>query len=135
MNDKEARRIALKALNRQRRRKGWGKGENHNNTSLKETDVLTIVKEHEAGTTQAELARQYDVTTTTIGNIINGHTWSDLTGFFPKVRRITKTRQKKIRDDWALRNPDGTKTYNVRALSRKYKTTIKTVRDIIHERY
>ena len=53
------------------------RGTDHHNTTLGEADVLEIRRLYAAGsrTTRAELARLFNVTTATIGNIVNRKTW------------------------------------------------------------
>ena len=51
------------------------RGRDHHNTPLEEADVLEIRRLDAAGSTRAEVARRYNVTTATIGNIVNRKTW------------------------------------------------------------
>jgi transposase-like protein len=57
-----------------------GRGERNLKAKLTETDVLEIVRLYGAGKTKAEIARQFGVTQPTIYFILNGTSWSYLTG-------------------------------------------------------
>ena len=76
------------AYSRIQARSAVAKGESHHNTSLTRKRVLAIVKLRRSGRTYEELRSGVapKVSVATIGNIINGHTWSETTGIQPAAR-------------------------------------------------
>ena len=63
------------------------KGEKNPCAKLKEQDVIQIVKHLKDGMGRMALAQMYNVTKTTIGNIVLGITWSHVTGFPSRARK------------------------------------------------
>jgi hypothetical protein len=64
------------------------RGESHRNTPLNAEMALRIVQLRRSGSTYEEIRSKLanKVSVGTIGNIVNGHTWSETTGIRPKCR-------------------------------------------------
>ena len=55
-------------------------GERHTASKLNNESVMKIVKLRNDGMTIADIARNFDVASTTVSSVLRGHTWSHLTG-------------------------------------------------------
>jgi hypothetical protein len=63
------------------------KGEKNPSSKLKEQDVIEILKHLEEGKSRIVVAQMFNVTKSSIGNIILGVTWSHLTGLPSRARK------------------------------------------------
>lgn len=66
----------------------YSKGENRPNAKLTNQSVLDIVKKHNQGIMQKDLAEEYGVSPATISGIITGTKWSSVTGVIPKQMTV-----------------------------------------------
>ena len=58
--------------------KGRYVGEKNPKAKLKETDVIRLRNEYNAGNTITELVKKYGIPYSTVGNVVHGHTWKHL---------------------------------------------------------
>lgn len=59
-------------------------GENHPSAKLTAEDVLEIVRRRQGGEQVKSIAASYEVSTMAISDIVNGHSWRQLTGIEQK---------------------------------------------------
>ena len=65
-------------------------GESHPQAKLKEQEVRDLLVLKDSGSTIEELAERYGVAKATIGSVLNGTTWSSITGIQPKTAKLEK---------------------------------------------
>ena len=58
--------------------KGRYVGEKNPKANLKETDVIRLRNEYNAGSSIIELVNKYGIPHSTVGNVVHGHTWKHL---------------------------------------------------------
>ena len=65
-------------------------GEKHPQAKLKEAQVRDILVLKDSGSTVEELADRYGVAKPTIVSILNGSTWSSVTGITPRTQELPR---------------------------------------------
>lgn len=65
-------------------------GESHPQSKLRERDVKDLLVLKDSGSTVEELAERFGVAKATIVSVINGTTWSSITGILSKTPKIEK---------------------------------------------